>query len=398
MIVALDSFDTPHSGCTTLTATLLMLELYTRGFELKGYPRLVRLNPSVPWKTRGNAAIAFEVEGEMEEVFKISKEFLEKAPGRGALLVTDKRPPEEYYYKAVERVVDPKDLEVEGLWWGKEGALVGAVAAAAARDLPNFELLAYRLPENLGKPRKCSFHPLYEALYEVLYPLVHESSPEVVCPRGPDPVLLGIRGTHPPSMVALLKLFTGEPFSLVTIFRTNQHSYSPKLPTSLYPYDYTSLEYEGKAEVKGEDVYFSDNVLYKETGITRLFKLMRGWKNKFKGKLHLSVKPGVKNVTALEVERLVFWKYSSPRCPKCGGPMVSKGRGLLRKCKKCGYEEERPRRVRLQWLEDQKLYPVEGRKLHLEGSYAGTWDWEPKHFCEEISWECATLILARGRS
>ena len=254
MIVAIDSFDTPHSGCTTLTATLLMLHLYEKGFGLKGYPKLVRLNPSVPWKTRGNAAVAFEVEGSLEEVFDEAKAFLERSPGRGALYVTEEPPPEEYYIKAVERVVDPKTLKVEGLWWGKEGALVGAVAAAAARHLPNFELLAYRLPENLGRPRKCSFHPLYEALLLELHPLIHESSPKVVCPKGPDPVLLGIRGTHPPSMVALLKLFTGERFSLATIFRTNQHSYSPKLPTSLYPYDYTYLEYEGPVEVVGEDV------------------------------------------------------------------------------------------------------------------------------------------------
>ena len=383
MIVAIDSFDTPHSGCTTLTATLLALCLHSKGFEMLDYPRLVRLNPAVPWKTRGNAAVALVFKGSAEELFEEAKRFLERAPGKGALVVGEKFP--DVYRRAVERVVDPEEAlrGFDGLWWGKKGAVVGALAAASAEDLPNFELLAYRLPENLSKPRKCSFHPLYEALSDLTFPLLHESRPEVVCPRGPDPVLLGVRGSHPPLMWELLKLFRGEPFALATMFRTNQHSYEPSLPSSTYPYDFSWEPFEGSYEVRGEDVWFGDKVLFKETGITRVFKLMSGWNNKVSAKIDVIVKPGIKEVTALRSLRALFWKRRSPRCPRCGGPMVSTGRrSLRRRCKRCGYEAEVPSKLVLTELE-ATLFPVQGRKLHLEGNYRGRFGPPEKAVCEE---------------
>ncbi len=391
MIVAIDSFDSPHAGCTTLTATLLALHLIEKGFEMTDYPRLVRLNPAVPWKTRGNAAVALSFKGSAEELFEESKRFLEKAPGEGALVVGDSFP--EVYPKAVERVLDPEEAlkGFEGLWWGRKEAVVGALAAASAKVLPNFELLAYRLPENLSKPRKCSFHPLYEVLLNLAHPLLHESSPEVVCPRGPDPVLLGIRGSHPPLMWELLKLFEGEPFALATLFRTNQHSYEPSLETSLYPYDFSWVEYEGGYVVKGEDVVFGDFVLFKETGITRLFKLMRGYEVKLRAKLDVVVKPGIKEVTAIRDMKAAFYKKRAPKCPKCGGRMVSLGkRTLRRRCKKCGFVDERPSRLELVFVEGT-LFPVEGRKLHLEGDYGGKGFEMGKAVCNEISWECAIV-------
>src|SRR2546425_11944426 len=46
--------------CTTFLATEIIREL-TGDYDLIGYPRLVRLNPNIPWKTRGNGAIAIPV-------------------------------------------------------------------------------------------------------------------------------------------------------------------------------------------------------------------------------------------------------------------------------------------------------------------------------------------------
>ena len=383
MIVAIDSFDEPHAGCTTLTATLLALHLISKGFKMLDYPRLVRLNPAVPWKTRGNAAVALEFEGSEEELFEEAKAFLERAPGRGALAVGDRFP--DVYQRAVERVLDPEEVakEFEGLWWGRKEALVGALAAGSAKELPNFELLAYRLPENLDKPRRCSFHPLYEALLDLAFPLIHESKPEVVCPRGPDPVLLGIRGSHPPLMWEALKLFAGEPFALATMFRTNQHSYEPSLEPSHYPYDFSWEEYEGEYEVKGEDVWFGDKVLFKETGITKVFKEMTGWRNRVKAKLDLIVKPGIKEVTAIRDAKVLFWRKRAPRCPKCGGPMVSLGkRTLKRRCKRCGFVAEALPKLELSELEGT-LFPVQGRKLHLEGDYSGKWGTPEEVVCNK---------------
>ncbi|MEC9333069.1 MAG: DNA-binding protein, partial [Candidatus Thermoplasmatota archaeon] len=54
--IGIDDTDSVKGGCTTWLATEIIAELPE--FDLIGPPRLVRLNPNVPWKTRGNAAVA----------------------------------------------------------------------------------------------------------------------------------------------------------------------------------------------------------------------------------------------------------------------------------------------------------------------------------------------------
>src|SRR2546422_270822 len=50
-----DDTDSRRGGCTTYLATEFVREF--EDYDLLGYPRLVRLNPNVPWKTRGNGAL-----------------------------------------------------------------------------------------------------------------------------------------------------------------------------------------------------------------------------------------------------------------------------------------------------------------------------------------------------
>jgi len=54
--IGLDDTDSVKGGCTTWLATEIIKELSE--FDLIGNPRLVRLNPNVPWKTRGNGAVS----------------------------------------------------------------------------------------------------------------------------------------------------------------------------------------------------------------------------------------------------------------------------------------------------------------------------------------------------
>ena len=54
--VGVDDTDSLQGMCTTFLATEIIRDL-TEDFDLIGYPRLVRLNPNIPWKTRGNGAV-----------------------------------------------------------------------------------------------------------------------------------------------------------------------------------------------------------------------------------------------------------------------------------------------------------------------------------------------------
>ncbi|UXD21901.1 tRNA(Ile2) 2-agmatinylcytidine synthetase [Ignicoccus pacificus DSM 13166] len=402
-VVSLDSFDLPRAGCTTHVASLLMIHLHKKGFEVQDFPRLVRLNPSVPWKTRGNASIAFEVNGEPQEVFEESKHFLRdfmQRVRRGAIAVSEGWLSRDFYLKAVERVVDPRDVKLivqeKGvLWEGSERALVGALASMSTTlsDVPNFEMLAYRDPDASGR-RKCYFHPLFEMLHDHLYPLVHESSGPIICPRGDDPVLYGIRGRNTAAIVSLAKLIVGERPSMAVIFRTNQHSYDPRELEEMYTYDF------GKKRVKiteeeiveiGEDVKLNDYMLFKETGLTKLLRrFMRYNRILLDMEINVINKPNVKSISKMKITRGILVNERAPRCPRCGAPMVSMGRRTLtRRCKRCGYRAMALRKLEIVDMSEVELFPVEGRKLHLEGPYRGTIEKMRRFLCKRLEPGCA---------
>src|SRR5688572_18952914 len=59
MRLGLDSTDSLSGGCTTHVAAHVLARL--DGLAVQTAPRLVRLNPNVPYKTRGNGAVAMEI-------------------------------------------------------------------------------------------------------------------------------------------------------------------------------------------------------------------------------------------------------------------------------------------------------------------------------------------------
>ena len=59
LYLAVDDTDSRNGMCTTFLATELVRAL--SAWDLIGFPRLVRLNPNVPWKTRGNGAICLRL-------------------------------------------------------------------------------------------------------------------------------------------------------------------------------------------------------------------------------------------------------------------------------------------------------------------------------------------------
>src|SRR5207245_5921974 len=58
--LGVDDTERLRRMCTTFLAAELVRDL-TRDFDLVGDPRLVRLNPNIPWKTRGNAAVCLRI-------------------------------------------------------------------------------------------------------------------------------------------------------------------------------------------------------------------------------------------------------------------------------------------------------------------------------------------------
>src|SRR5207247_3194915 len=79
--IGIDDTDSEKGGCTTYTAAVLFQNLIERGFKPSDFPWLVRLNPNIPWKTRGNGALAvhfFVEEEQIENVERVVIEIVEK--------------------------------------------------------------------------------------------------------------------------------------------------------------------------------------------------------------------------------------------------------------------------------------------------------------------------------
>ncbi|MDG6940703.1 MAG: hypothetical protein JRN65_01735 [Nitrososphaerota archaeon] len=62
-LVGVDDTDSSRGYCTTYLAYRIASDLDPE-VRVCAYPRLVRLNPNIPFKTRGNAAVCLTLEGD----------------------------------------------------------------------------------------------------------------------------------------------------------------------------------------------------------------------------------------------------------------------------------------------------------------------------------------------
>lgn len=278
MIICLDDTDSNDGMCTTYLASLLMDELTEAGLgHVDGFPYLIRLNPTIPYKTRGNAALGFifRIDGEAadDEAFGMIREHVcarissfamtdcEKT-NPGAVFIPDSlsgsvgEPLRAHFRKALTDVVSVPDafslaesLRIPYFHLKCGRGLIGALAAAGAllsvdsSGIPDFdhtfEYLAYRRRDAWGTKRSVSKESLFRADAET-YPgtwdtvdLTGKPKPLVVCvPGSPDPVLYGIRGRSPEAVEKAASFIESEPVERFRIFLTNQGTDAHLIPVS----------------------------------------------------------------------------------------------------------------------------------------------------------------------
>lgn len=228
MWVGVDDTDARTGGCTTRVALDLVAGLDR---EPIGRPRLVRLDPMAPWKTRGNGAVALRFEGEAtpevaDRAWGIVRDRAEPDADPG-LVVTDRRPDRSLYEAAVTRLVDADGIErPEGAHVLGGRGRVGALAAVSWRPADRtFEHLTYREPSRLGSPRRvdpASVRRVAEQAETAWDCWDFGEEEPVMVPNGPDPVLFGIRGDDPAEVRALARRVDSEPVADAATFLTNQ--------------------------------------------------------------------------------------------------------------------------------------------------------------------------------
>ena len=277
-IVGLDDTDSRSRGmCTTYVAARVAQRLRNAG-RLVGQIRLVRLNPAVERKTRGNAALAVPTTAPSVEAFEIARDTLETlalaeeprtSPGvvvadvdaRGTETASTPEPPDRGASRTTESDGIPADVVqfahralreqltleetlaiLERHDWhhagyptnrpeenregrGRIGGLA-AIGAIAAFDDWTYEHISYRHPQRRGTARQVDHDSVYTAAergYPTVWDTVDHGEGEPVCvPAAPGPILHGIRGDDPEACRAVARQIVSEPIERATTFRTNQ--------------------------------------------------------------------------------------------------------------------------------------------------------------------------------
>ncbi|MFA4877319.1 MAG: tRNA(Ile)(2)-agmatinylcytidine synthase [Methanoregula sp.] len=239
MLIGIDDTDSPAGMCTTYLGAVLARRLIQEHMRVRE-ARLVRLNPNVTFKTRGNAAIVLDVDGDPDRAFALACEIVEELadfscdntnPG---VVVADRKPDPGFYQKAVTDfctveeatgILDAVGARYRG--WKNRRGLIGATAAVASElDDRTSEILVYREPERFGTPRDVDRESLFvaeAATFPHTWDTVDRVNDVVVCvPHTPDPVLFGIRGVSPQWVMAARQMVLSEKPALEQIWVTNQ--------------------------------------------------------------------------------------------------------------------------------------------------------------------------------
>jgi len=390
MFIAADDTDSSTWMCTTFLATELVLAV--KDLDLIGLPRLVRLNPAVPWKTRGNGAICIRVgrgageprrcgrldgrdlfcyprssgEPDPDEVlarcWPVVERWSQKDSSDPGLVVSPEAPRAELYHRAVSVIID-KEEAVAAL--REAGArtfemnsgrgLIGAAAAAAWRPLDRtYEVLTYRQRERWGHPREVSSDDI--ALLDSRFPSTfnnyeHLAGRPAIVPHTTCPVLYGIRGDSPAELPLASASVSSEPVDRWMLFITNQGTddhiithWDRLRPNSSYLVEGEVLT--APRTVPGGHVIFGlrtadgevDCAAYEPSkGFRDIVRRLRpGDRVQVMGELREA--PRTLNLEKLQVLSLSRdpVKGPSPLCPQCGRRTKSAGRGQGYRCRECG--------------------------------------------------------------
>lgn len=370
--IGLDDTDSPEGMCTTWLGAKLIRDLRASGF-LVTEARLIRLNPTIPYRTRGNAAIAIRAIGDPDLAFEHACNLVSTYADFGCekthpgVVVADVQLPSDFYFKAVTSVCTITEAESllskhARVWKGyKLGrGLIGA-AAAIASVLPDntWEFLAYRDESRWTTPREVDSESLFTS-EAVTTPhtwdtvdLIHNS---VVCvPHSPDPVLYGIRGDSPFAVGYAVSCIRSESYPWGQIWLTNQGTDAHILHGTI-----GSLKENSSYQVSGTVLQLPVTGIGGHVSLVigdegreltcMAFEPTKGFRQQIRslipGDQIIAVGSFLNNTLNLEKFCLCFSerdeRKAAPYCKTCQKQMTSAGAGKGYKCRKCGARAPSP--------------------------------------------------------
>ncbi len=376
-LVGVDDSDSRYGLCTTFLGYRLVIKLLGDGCGIPTYPRLVRLNPNVPFKTRGNAAVCVEFDSDdpganFGTINSLVQEYSDTANGANTGLVLVERSASmdyfrDLYERALSGIVNKervlRSVSALGAKVFTLGNGMGVVGASASIGFDptqdhTYELIAYRRRERWATVRAVDGESV-RSMDGLTFPHTfnnfdYQSERVLITPHGPDPVLLGIRGDSP---AAVLRAFSTvrhpEDVDGHVIYVSNQHTDAHLRRPLTFPLRTFSSGWVegrvGRVEVgTGSHVYFGLDggtelircAVYQPTGdLQRVARLLRtGDIIRVAGGVRKASPRHPQVVNAERIEVLTLRKEvrrSNPTCTSCGSTMKSEGRAKGFQCPRC---------------------------------------------------------------
>ncbi|MFC4358192.1 DUF1743 domain-containing protein [Halobium salinum] len=386
-LIGLDDTDSRERGmCTTYLAARIAEAVEARNGAVHDR-LLVRLNPAVEQKTRGNAALALHVDLAPEAAFDLACAELDplaevEDPRTSPGVVVAPGGPDDVPAAVADFARDAvRDFhttdgavalaETHGYrhrgWAGGRGRIgaLAAVGADAAFADWTYEFVAYRDFTRCGTPREVDDESVFAAAetgYPAVWDTVDRVEGETVCvPNAPGPILYGIRGDDSRSVRAVADAIDSESVERVSLFRTNQGT-DAHLREAVVDdrvgfeelrdgraYRVTGVVASDPETRRGGHVFVSvrpvggdgdapgpelDCVAFEPT--KRFRDRVRALRPGDRLLVCGEVGDGTLKLEKFAVRELVRTEPATPTCPDCGRAMGSAGRNQGYRCRDCG--------------------------------------------------------------
>ena len=409
--VGIDDTDSPKGMCTTFLCYEIVKFLEKQEIQFMDFPYLIRFNPNIPWKTRGNGAVRLTIRTKdpkkiKNKITQFVANYSDTKNGAnpGLVFFQSKEIPLQFHkfsklalWKLISRTQAKQfvsENNIESFYLGNGQGLVGAISAVGYEFSDHtFELLSYRKKSHFGKKRGISVdsvRKMQSTLPETFSSYDNESDRVLITPHGPDPVFYGIRGETVKSVVRASTIVnTDEKLDGYMVFKSNQgtgdHLKNELQVDDLKPFTSGFLVGEvcnKPLTQQGGHVLFSIQVkdrkircaVYKPTKITQVAKdLIVGDKIKIGGGIRKASKNygRILNVEFLHVLQLAKHNLiTNPTCRKCNKRMKSKGNKQGFECVKCGKRSSSKTTLEIPRKIQCKLYiPAVSAHRHLTRPY-----------------------------
>jgi len=378
--IGIDDTDSKDGMCTTYVGAVVIDRLKKLGAKIIDFPRLIRLNPNWKLKTRGNCAVALNVEVQEQKisvvksvVLKTVEELAEldhETTNPGVVFYQSEKIPAKlraFSKKVVQDVVTIDEAETLAQKIGVEvhkfklgRGIIGGLAAIG-NTLKNdwtFELITYRVPENWGSKRKIDATSVVEMnskTFPKTFDNLDQSTGEIrITPHTPCPILYGIRGESAKATIKARRLVKEmEPIERVVVYKTNQgtdeHLRRARIAEARPNWSVIvdGDVYEKPRVIPGGHVIFKicdatgkiDCAAYEPTRQFRevVKKLVVGDKVRVYG----GIKEKPELPLTINLEKIAILKPApvfakvNPICKSCGRRMKSEGKDKGYSCKKC---------------------------------------------------------------